>query len=441
MKKIALLSLAATTVIMASGWRIPEQSLNGTALSGAYVANAQGADAAYYNPANMAFMEQGSYFDAALTYIHLTAIDYNGKVGSLTPGTGVPTLVDASASSEKENFILPSLHYVGEAHGKFRFGASLTLPGGLSKRWEEGGVSSLIAKEFTLEVFELNPVVSYKVTSDFALAAGLRVVYSKGIVNSEGTAVLNLSGGGGGPGEAVALGREMKGDDIALGVNVAASYKPMDNWTMSATYRSKVDLEEKGTATLSAQIAANTGGLPAGTPLGSYSGDASVTVPLPAVFALATAYTFNKATSVELEFDRTFWGDYSTLDFHYPSGTAGSPVLDGAYNAPQARNWSHANAYRIGITHNFNKKWTGMLGYAYDETGAPTDTISFELPDSDANIYSFGARYSYNDQMSMGIAGLYNDKKEVTTSGSNVLQGTFTNAAAYLLTIGVSYKF
>ena len=433
-KKIGLLSLVAATSLMASGWRIPEQSVNATALAGAYVANASGADAAYYNPANMAFMDQGSYFEGDLTYIQLSEIDFDGTYA------GFPD----KSSSKKEHFILPALHYVGEAYGNYRFGISLTVPGGLSKRWEDGGASTLVSEEFTLEIFELNPVISYKVNEKFAVAAGLRFVYSSGKVKSSGTALLDL-GTGAPVGEAVDLKRDMKGDDIAVGVNVAVSYKPMSNWTLSATYRSKVDLEEKGDATLSAEINANNalvgGVLPAGTPLGSYSGEAGVTVPLPAVMALATAYTFNNATTVELEFDRSFWGDYNALDFTYPQGTVLSPVLTGAYDDAKARNWNHANAYRIGVTHKFNEQWVGMAGFAYDETGAPSDTISYELPDSDAKLYSLGVKYAYSKTMSIGIAGLYDDKEEVTTSGSNEAQGTFSNAAAYLLTIGVDYKF
>lgn len=432
MKKIALLSLAATTAIMASGWRIPEQSVNATALAGAYVANASGADAAYYNPANMAFMDQGSYFEGDLTYIHLTSIDFDGTYENAVLGA-----VPSSASSKKENFILPTLHYVGEAHGDYRFGLSLTVPGGLSKRWEEGGASTVVAKEFTLEVFELNPVVSYKATDNLAFAAGLRFVYSKGVVKSEGVTVANLGFGA----EQILLSRDMKGDDLSLGVNVAASYKPTKDWTMSATYRSKVDLDEKGTAALSATALTGAGPITPGDSLGNYNGDAGVVVPLPAVFTLATAYTFNETTTVELEFDRTFWGDYNELDFTYPSGAVLGAVLTGAYDDAKPRNWNHANAYRLGVTHVFNEKWTGMLGYAYDETGAPTDTISFELPDSDANLYSLGVKYNYNKQMTVGLAGLYDDKKEVTTSGSNDAQGTFKNAAAYLVTLGFSYKF
>jgi len=427
MKKIGLLSLVVATSIMASGWRIPEQSVNSTALAGAYVANASGADAAYYNPANMAFMDQGSYFEGDLTYIQLKEIDFEG-----TDGRSSTSTTKFSSSSEKEHFVLPALHYVGEAYGNYRFGISLTVPGGLSKRWEDGSTATLASEEFTLEIFELNPVVSYKVNEKFALAAGLRFVYSKGKVKSKGT--LGLPGTGGTITSDIS--RDMDGDDIALGLNVAVSYKPTSNWTLSSTYRSKVDLEEKGTANLSST---DTGIPLPGFGAGSYNGDVEVTVPLPAVWSLATAYTFNETTTVELEFDRTFWGDYNELDFTYPT-SLGNAILIGAFDNPKARNWNHANAYRIGITHKFNEKWIGMAGFAYDETGAPTDTISFELPDSDARLYSMGVKYNYSDKMTIGIAGLYDDKKEVTADGKDT-KGTFSNAGAYLLTVGVSYKF
>jgi len=429
-KKLGLLSLVAATSLMASGWRIPEQSVNSTALAGAYVANASGADAAYFNPANMAFMDQGSYFEGDLTYIQLKEIDFKGT------DSGSP---EFSANSEKEHFVLPALHYVGEAYGNYRFGISLTVPGGLSKRWEGGGAPTLKSEEFTLEVYELNPVVSYKVNEKFAIAAGLRFVYSKGKVKSSGTAPIIV------PGLGVVgtsdISRDMDGDDIALGVNVAASYKPIKNWVLSATYRSKVDLEEKGDASLSSTAVAPNAPFP-GLLAGNYNGNAGVTVPLPAVFALATAYTFDESTTIELEFDRTFWGDYNSLDFTYDRDL--TLATDGAiagFATPQARNWNHANAYRIGVTHVFNNTWTGMAGFAYDETGAPTDKIAYELPDSDARLYSMGVKYNYSKQMSIGIAALYDDKKEVTTSGDNPVQGTFSNAGAYLLTIGLGYKF
>ncbi len=57
MKKIALMSLVASSIVMAGGYKIPETSTNSVALGGANVAHVKGADAAYDNPANMIFMD------------------------------------------------------------------------------------------------------------------------------------------------------------------------------------------------------------------------------------------------------------------------------------------------------------------------------------------------------------------------------------------------
>jgi long-chain fatty acid transport protein len=423
---------------MASGYKIPEQSVNSTALAGADVANVHGADAAYSNPANMAFMDDGQHIEGALTYIHLTSIDYEGTV------RGAP----ADASSEKENFLLPALHYVGEAYGDFRFGASLTVPAGLSKRWQEGGPSQLIAEEFTLKVIELNPVVSYKVTDELAIAAGVRAVYSEGVVKSSGTTAVGVvpAGFGALTGQTIyqTIDRDMEGDSLEFGYNLAVAYRPTEELSLAVTYRSEVDLAEEGNAKLSA----SEGFLADGTtnPLfpaaDSYNGGASVTIPLPAVLSLAAAYTFNEKTTVELVYERTYWGSYEALDFEgYNPPLSG--VLEFAYDDPKPRNWKDTNTFRLGITHNFNKKWTGMAGYAYDESPSPQSTVSFELPESDAQIFSLGARYNYNDALSVGIAGLYDKKDSITVSQTtgNQLNGTFSNASAFLLTLGVGYKY
>lgn len=59
--------------LLASGFRLTEQSLNGTALNSAYIAGAYGADSTYYNPANMGLGEYGDKheleIDASIIYI------------------------------------------------------------------------------------------------------------------------------------------------------------------------------------------------------------------------------------------------------------------------------------------------------------------------------------------------------------------------------------
>ncbi len=219
MVKGLALSAVASAVVMAGGYKIPEQSLNSMALSGANVAHATGADANYDNPANMSFLDESkSYVEGGITLVHLPS-----NVYSLGP---------ASGESEVEDIPIPFLHYVSKPIGDFRWGVSMVVPGGLTKRWESQPQKSF-AEEFTLKVVELNPNIAYKVADNFSIAGGLRFIYSEGVVKSSG-----------------AVSRDMEGDSFELGYNLAMTYKPTSDINLAVTYRSNVDLDEEGTAKL-----------------------------------------------------------------------------------------------------------------------------------------------------------------------------------------------
>jgi long-chain fatty acid transport protein len=88
-----------------------------------------------------------------------------------------------------------------------------------------------------------------------------------------------------------------------------------------------------------------------------------------------------------------------------------------------------------------------MMGFAIDETPVPDKTIGFELPDSDAKIYTLGFRYQQTENLSWGVAFLYDDKEKRSlvpgVADNPVLQngGTFSDGGAFLTTVGVAYEF
>ncbi len=171
MKKIVLLSLTTACVLVAGGYKIPETSLNSVALSSANIAHNHSADAAYYNPANMVFMEDESVMEVDLTYIGLEKINYKSANHAI------------DIDSKSESFVIPTLHYVSGKAGKTRIGLSVVTPGGLSKRWDDQPARSS-AEEFTLEVVEVNPSVAIPINDKVAFAFGFRMLYSKGIVKA-----------------------------------------------------------------------------------------------------------------------------------------------------------------------------------------------------------------------------------------------------------------
>ena len=407
MKKVisvlALTSIFAAGSAMASGYRIPEQSVDSTAKAGANIASSTRADAAYFNPANMSWMADAWNTQLDATYIHLTSINYADSRSALYDG-----------QSEHENFLVPTGFMVSPSLGGARIGMAITSPYGLSKQWTQRYPKSA-AEEFSLKTVEFNPTASYSFAKMVSVAAGVRMLYADATVKSDASGL-------GKP-----LSREMEGDTVEWGWNAAISVKPIEKLNVSATYRSNIDMGFSDQAKLNL--------------LGKrVTLDADVDLPAPAVFALSVAYDVLPNLNVELTWDRTFWSKYEYLDFNFSPAIPGNP-----YEPPVPKHWDDSDAFRIGVTYGITKSLDLMAGFGYDKNPIPDDTINFELPDSDAWLYSLGAQYKINDKMDIGIAMLYDYKESrtvnVTRAESIYPKGEFTDAAAILVSVGLNYRF
>ena len=416
MKKITLLSLATASILSAGGYMIPETSLNAVALSSANVAHASGADAAYYNPANMIFMDDRSVLSVDLTHIGISAQNYKGTV----PATGAYV---HDIDAESETFLVPSINYVSNKINDMRFGLSVVVPGGLTKRWEVAPAKTS-AEEFSLEIVEVNPSIALAVNEKVSLALGLRMLHTSGVVKSSGTIPIQVA-----PSTYLNtdLSRDMEGDSIDFGYNLALAYKPTSEMEVALTYRSKIDLTTSGTASLISTLDSAT-----------YNGGTSVSVPLPAKASAAFAYTLASQTTVEFVYDRTFWSAYSELDFDY-DGTISSAILTGAFDAPISKNWKDTSSYRIGVTQNLDDV-TLMAGAVYDESPIPESTLSFELPDSNSLSVSLGGRYQVKKDVNVGLSALYSMREDISISNDD-MTGDFSNTNILLVSAGVEYKF
>lgn len=395
--KVTTLSLVATTAIYAGGYVIPETSVNATALCAANIAHSIGADAAYYNPANMAFMGDKHEIEADLMVIGLDATNFKGS------GDMAGVNIDA----EEETFYIPSINYVSPKFDNIRYGLSIAVPGGLTKRWTDTPAVD-VAEEFTLQVVEINPTIAYSINDKLSVAFGLRVLHSEGIVKSTSSA-----------------SRDMMGESFDFGYNLALAYKPTSELEVGLTYRSEIDLTEEGNAEL----------LIGDTTV--YDGGSSVTVPLPALLNVAVAYTFASKTTVEFVYERNFWSAYETLDFNYNSDIPA--ILQPSFDAAIAKDWEDTNAFRLGVTQELDEL-TLMAGMVIDETPIPDDKVSFELPDSDSMSVSLGGRYQINDAWNVGLGVLYSMRDERKVDNDDI-EGEFSNSNVLIVSIGAGYKF
>jgi len=400
--KLTTLSLIASSAIYANGYKVPENSVSSVSLLAANIAHSSGADTAYYNPANMAFMKDENNLELGLMLISVESSKFDGK------GEVAKEWITADhIESESELPIIPSIHFVSSKYNNFTFGFSMVVPSGVTKEWEVRPAKDK-AEQFTLEVIELNPTVAYKINDKMAIALGLRALKSSGIVKSTSSA-----------------SRDMEGESFDFGYNLALAYKPTSALEIGVTYRSKVNLEEEGNAKLyigNAKV---------------YDGGGSVEVPLPAQFNLAVAYTFDSQTTLEVVYEKSFWSAYKTLDFNYISNIPA--ILQPSMDNPISKDWEDTITFRIGVTQELNEL-TLMAGLTIDETPIPDKSLSFELPGTDSTAISFGAKYKVNENLTAGF-GMLCSMKESRKVINEELQGEFASGETYIFSTGIGYKF
>ncbi|QOP41979.1 OmpP1/FadL family transporter [Sulfurimonas marina] len=394
MRKAGLLSIITATALMASGYKIPETSSNAVALGAATIAhNHENADASYYNPAKMVFMKDTNHLEVNLMYIGLDKIKYEGTVSGAGPSTW-------NLESEKEDFLVPSLHYVSPKLGDngARIGVSVVVPGGLSKRWQSVPANNF-AEEFSLEIVEINPTVAFQVTDKLGFAFGFRVIDTKGVVNN--------------------AYYDMEGDSTDYGYNLALAYQPTSDLELGLTYRSNINLNVNGTTTK--VLAGNNGGV-------------DVSVPLPAALSVAAAYTLPSDTTIEVVYEKTFWSAYNSLDFSFEDPTANIALGNSI-----EKDWKDTNAFRLGVTQELTDL-TIMAGLVIDQTSAPERTVGFELPGTDTRSVALGGRYKINETFDFGVSALYSVHKSRTVQ-NDTLDGEFTEGNVLLVSAGLGYKF
>ena len=402
----------------ASGFQIPNQSVTAIGIAGAHIAWTPGPDASYYNPANMSFLNDSWQMEGSLTSLYLPSIKYTDRRSAFFNG-----------SSDSELFFLPLLHLSSKNYRDFRFGFSLTSPYGLAKSWDQPFPAST-SRHFSLSVVEANPTFAFAIFDNFSIGGGIRCIYGEGKVRNDANSppfdqLYPLT----------TLSRDMAGDDIGFGYNLAATLRPTEKWAVAITYRSQVQLNLDGDATLQALVGQST--------LMSYRGSGSLAVSLPAVFSLATAYNLD-ALTLEITWNRTFWSSFRDLDFQYDQSFSGT--LFDAFDRPVAKNWHDSDAFRLGATFYLTEKLTTTLGFAYDQTPVPKSTLGFELPDSDSLMYSGGMMYQQSQNLQIGLSYMYQHTTSQTVvnqtaTGFPGVDGKFTKGGAHAVTVGIIYNF
>ena len=411
MKKVLLSIVATCSLLNAGGYKVPEQSADSLGLAASNVAFSFGADAAYFNPANMMFLDGRHHVESTLGWFHINSLDFKTDSGK-------------TYSSKKFDSLAGTFSFVTpELYENWKFGLALAVPAAVGISWEDPE-TAFTGKRFKLQVVELNPTVAYRINDKLAVAVGARGVYTKGKRASD-----------------FGVGyREIQGDAINYGYNVALTYRPIEELSFAVTYRSKVNLELKGStdADFKGPLA----------PI-SYHGKTRVEIPLPAQLVLATGYKFSDFTLL-LAYERTYWSKFKDYDFEFGDKTAvhTNPPFGRAFKLlmddPVVKNAKDSNTYRIGLAYDVNEKLRLMAGFSYDEDITSSNHTGLELPNTTSKAYTAGLNYKFTDNLEVAFGYVYQhrDKKRATdiaTSTRTKMSGEFDSGKIQI--VGTTFKY
>jgi long-chain fatty acid transport protein len=428
---LILLAFSATQAT-AAGFRLPEAGAKAMGMGFAFTAQADDPSAIYFNPAGLTQLE-GQNVMAGVTYIRRHGDAFTGTTPLHVFDPSLPT----SETQKDLNFFIPNAYYARKASPSLAYGIGVFVPFGLGLEYKDRENSIFRDQATKVEIMTLvvNPTVAWKVSDVLSVGFGIDFMYGKAKLAQTGVVppVGNLN----------IFKLDLEGDGTAWGYNFGILLRPAERVKIGFSYRSPFTLDIKGgdvkIRDIDSTVPFVPGGFTAAQVFGGTSFDtkASTTINMPATAALGAAYTAGRLT-LEADLDWTFWSRFKTLVIDIEDNT---PLLP---DAVRPQNWKDVVAFRTGAEYRVSDPLALRVGFAYDPTPVPAETLSPLLPDADRLNYMVGAGYRIG-AVTVDLSYFYVDKKDRTVNNlpdppPNLFDGTW-KGEAHLVALDIGYRF
>ncbi|WP_432412684.1 OmpP1/FadL family transporter [Rasiella sp. SM2506] len=415
MKKLLLLSVfaLATAVTYAGGYRVSLQGNKSLAMGHTGVAVVNSSESVFFNPAGLVYLENK---------LNITGGGFGvfSDVAYQNSATGATAMTDSPVGTP---FYLYGSYQVNDW---LALGLGVYTPFGSTVEYEDDWAGSHLVNNIDLAAIFVQPTVSIKLSDYFSIGGG--PIYVNGSVNFNRNLNRTLSDLEGNRSEVTVDATGV----TKWGWTAGAMFKPTENLTIGAHYRSKIILDaEDGEADFE--------NVP-NSPLAPFSDTTfNASLPLPAEMTVGLAYEFCDKWLVAFDFNRSFWDVYESLDIDFAD-----PNIPDSFNP---RNYKNASTYRFGLQYEATSMFTLRAGYYFDESPVTEGFFSPETPRNDSNAYTAGLTVNITDHLQIDASFLYVHFKEIDASYEGYrengqvapFRGTY-KSSAFSPGLGVTYK-
>lgn len=389
-----------------SGFGIFTQGATELGQANASIAHTSGPSAVYFNPALMSKLS-GTQVEIGTT---LVAPDREfSSATSGNPGAQVDSTV-----------YFPSNLYLSHAlNEQMAVGLAIFNPFGLGTEWPETWEGRYLATKSTITTFNINPALSYKLTPQLTLAAGLDVL----LLDAELERKVPLGAGPLDPNQ------KFSGDGDGLGYNLGLLVDITPELSFGAAYRSKVDIDIDANVEFAIDpllLGAN----PA-IPFILPNTGASTSITLPQQLTAGLACKPTKALTLEVGVRWEGWSDYKELAI-----TTDAPIA-GSTSIVERKDWHDTWAANLGARYQLNPQVALLGGYLWGEDAIPADTFEPGVPDSTSHLFTLGTDMQWDR---FKFAASYGYQQLEKRDKNNNVGNTFPDSAVVDRSANGSYE-
>lgn len=417
MKKIlsTVVFLAALcNLTLAGGFQINEQGAKALAMANAFTGVANNPSAIFFNPAGITQL-QGTQFMAGISLI-----------APSTKFTG-PTPIDTVWEMEKQVFTPFDVYITHQFSENWYVGLSVNNQYGLGTKWPSDWDGNQLAVDTEIKSFFFTPVVAYKFSDQFSLSAGAVISYADvKIINKT---LIPLPP----PLVSPLIDLELKGNKTGFGFTAGFMYKPVEQLSIGASYRSEVKFDFEGSASSN----------PAGVTIPGFgfvpfpNGDITASLKTPQNITLGLGFTPSPDLTLAADFQYVGWSSYDKLEItfkEYPS--AQNPTIESA-----DRKYENTFILRGGAEYELSDVFALRAGVFFDKNPVKTEYVEPILPDANRIGLNVGLGYMFTEKFGVdfGYLLLLFQDREVTGSKFG-FNGTYENMS-HVFGIDFSYSF
>ena len=434
MKKIILIvsSLLLTCGAFAEGYQVNNMSAKQTGMGHIGTAMKLNSESIFFNPAAASF--QKSTFDISVGFAGILSSARYQALPSVENGYKI------GQAEKSDNGLSTPIHayFNYKPTKRLAIGLGFYTPDGSSMKWNDNWSGAHLIQNIDLKAFAFQPTISYRITKNFSIGAGLtinwgnfelnrsmfRMSASQELVNFLGNKIAQLPEAHPLRGKLAMIEQDLrtnyinqplvsarlKGNaNVAVGINAGFLWDINDEWSVGMTWRSRLDMKvKKGESSLKydeqiGQYINMLGALAGGAlpPIMNLDGGSFQTeLPLPTSVTWGVSFRPTPRWEFGVDLQWVGWSAYDKLVVTFDESVGMDPIVS-------EKNYSNTLAFRFGGQFHATKFVTARMGMYVDQSPVDSNFLNPETPSMTKVSYTAGLSLRPSKCMSIDLSYCY----------------------------------